>query len=420
MQRAPSEISMPLGVNRLRPAAEGGTVADPRFSRWLAYAIMGIFVSLMPLVASVAEPCGSSCSAGNISLAVVAPIRGQPAETIFGAQASKSVELAVRDLNTAGGILGRQIELRLDDDGCDPALATVAANRHVDRGKPSAVIGPICPASALAVAPVYGNTEIPEFLPTASTEMLSTVRLPKGGNIFSMVPTDEQEARALADHLEREHPNQKLAVVYADAFYRNGIVPALKRALPAEMQKSARFEPLLDISGLYERLADQLQRQQPDVVYLALNHDSILKLLSKMRQRPIRARLIGGHHLLSYSFWLNAQNLSEGIHVLAPISLPTTPEFSDILARVSQAGATPDMVALNSYASVQIWADAVRRTGSVEPAKVAAVIRQGEFATAVGPVAFDQQGNRRNLHYSFLTWRYGRPRFVDRRPWVVR
>jgi branched-chain amino acid transport system substrate-binding protein len=382
---------------------------DNKASSWLPTVALGALVLASPLAGT--RPWAES--ANTIPIAVVAPVRGQAAAIAFGAQVLKPVKLGIRELNAGGGLLDRKLDLKLADDECDPALAIRAANSHIDQEKIGAVIGPICPGAAASAAPIYGKAGVPQLLPTVSLAMLGAMR-PNTGNIFSMVPTDEEEARALADHLVREHTAKNLTVVYTDAFYRTGLIKALKAALPAEMQKSARFEPLLDISGLYDRLVDSLQRQQPDVIYLALDHGPLVRLLAKLRQRPIKASLVGGHHLLSYNFWLESQGPSEGIHVVAPIGTPTTPEFRVAVDRLAEAGIIPDLVALNSYASVQILAQAIRRIGSADPRRVAEAMREHLFQTAVGPVAFDQQGNRRDPRYSFVTWQSGRPRFVHR------
>ena len=189
----------------------------------------------------------------------------------------------------------------------------------------------------------------------------------------------------------------------------------MKDALPDEMKASARFEPLLDITGIYDRLADQLQRDPPDVIYMALDNAPLVELVEKLRKRAVKALLIGGQHMLSYNFWLEARDVAEGIHIIAPIGSPTTPELPRTIDLLRQAGVIPDLVALNSYATVQIWAEAVRRAGGGDPRKVIEALRSGEFQTAVGPVAFDQQGNRRDMRYSVLTWQDGQPRLVERR-----
>jgi len=238
---------------------------------------------------------------------------------------------------------------------------------------------------------------------------------PSPDNIFSMVATNEQEAQALGAYIAREQRGKKLTVVYTDAFYRRGIVQMVKDALPAETKASARFEPLLDITGIYDRLADQLQRDPPDVIYMALDHVPLVELVAKLRKRAVKALLIGGQHMLSHNFWLEAHSAAEGIHIIAPIGSPTTPELRKTIDLLRQAGVIPDLVALNSYATVQVWAEAVRRAGGGDPRKVIEALRSGEFQTAVGPAAFDQRGNRRDLRYSILTWQDGRPRRVEPR-----
>ena len=209
---------------------------------------------------------------------------------------------------------------------------------------------------------------------------------------------------------------KKLTVVYTDAFYRRGIVQMVKDALPDEMKASARFEPLLDITGIYDRLADKLQRDPPDVIYMALDHAPLVELVAKLRKRAVKALLIGGQHMLSHNFWLEARSASPRVFIS---SLPSDRRPLQNFAKRSicfrQAGVIPDLVALNSYATVQVWAEAVRRAGGGDPRKVIEALRSGEFQTAVGPVAFDQRGDRRDLRYSILTWQDGRPRRVEPR-----
>jgi branched-chain amino acid transport system substrate-binding protein len=377
----------------------------------MAASLMGGFCGVAQ---SGAELCPTQCASGKIPLGITAPTSGQAVASAFGTQSVKPVEIGVRELNAAGGLMGIPVELAVADDQCEPGRAINIANRQVEQGKINFVIGPICPAAAMAAAPIYAKAGVIQFLPTMTVTMLGVMR-PNPDNIFSMVATDEQEARALGAYLAREQTGKKLTVVYTDAFYRSGIVQMVKDALPAEMKASARFEPLLDITGIYDRLADKLQREPPDVIYMALDHAPLVELIGKLRKRAVKALLIGGQQMLSYNFWLEARNVAEGIHVIAPIGSPTTPELGKTINLLRQVGVIPDLVALNSYATVQTWAEAVRRAGGGDPRKVIEALRSGEFQTAIGPVAFDQQGNRRDMRYSILAWQNGRPTRVEPR-----
>ena len=111
---------------------------------------------------------------------------------------------------------------------------------------------------------------------------------------------------------------------------------------------------------------------------------------------------------MSRSFWRVSQDVVDGIHVIAPIRSLTDPEFRKAVESARQADVTPDLVALYSYAAVQTWAEGVRRAGGGDPKKVIEALRSGEFETAVGKVAFDARGDRRNLAFSVLTWQTGR------------
>ena len=234
-------------------------------------------------------------------------------------------------------------------------------------------------------------------------------------NIFSMVATDQQEARALGEYLAREQKGKKISVVYTDSYYRRGIVQEVTAALPAEMKASARFEALLDISSMYDRLAEKLQRDRPDVIYVALDIEQFIELAAKLRKRGVKALIIGGQRLLTRKFWLELRSVADGIYIIAPIGSPAIPELRKTVGVLKQADIIPDLVALNSYAVVQTWAQAVIRAGNGDPRKVIEVLRSSDFQTAIGSVAFDAQGNRRDILHSILTWRDGRPSLVESR-----
>jgi branched-chain amino acid transport system substrate-binding protein len=370
--------------------------SNPGVLLLLAAAICGLTVA-----PAAADSCPLDCADGKVRLGIVAPTSGPP--TAFGRQMVRPAEIAVRELNAAGGLLGVPVEAVVGDDRCEPGLAGQVARQQIE-SKIDAVIGPLCPAAAAAAAPLFSGAGIVEFLPAVSTIEVGRETPDK---LFRMLATNEQEARALAAYLGREQHGKKLAVVYSDTVYRRDIVEALRAALPAEIKGSAQFEPLLDISGLYDRLADKLQRSQPDIIYLALDNAVVLELVDKLRQRGIKATIIGGQRLLSQDFVSAARERAGSIVILAPIDSLTSPAFRSAANLIRQGGLVPDLVALNSYAAVQTWAEAVRRAGSGDPRKVIEVLRSAEIPTAVGRVAFDQNGARRDLHFTPVRWQGG-------------
>ena len=363
----------------------------------------GLMVCALEIALADAEFCPANCSSGKVPLGLSAPTSGPSAS--FGQQAVKSVEVAVRELNAAGGLMGIPVNLIVDDDRCDPGLAATVAKRQIDKEKISAAIGPVCPPAASAAAPIYAEAGVLQLLPTVP--VLESMRQ-SSEKIFRLVVTDEQEAHALGAYLASEQKGKKVTIVYRNAFYRREMIEDIKSALPADMKETAQFKPVLSSSGAYDQLADQLTRDQPDIIYLAIDNDMIVELVGKLRTRGVTGLLIGGQRLLSQAFWSTANKAAEGIYMIAPVDSPASLEFRKTIDQLAQAKIVPDLVALNSYATVQTWAEAVRRAGSGDPTKVVDALRTGEFQTAIGLVAFDKQGERRGVGYSVLTWDGGR------------
>jgi branched-chain amino acid transport system substrate-binding protein len=350
-----------------------------------------------------AEPCPTQCASGNVPLGLAVPLSG--AAAAFGQPTAKAVEIAVRELNATGGVMGIPVNLAVRDDRCDAGMAASVATQHVEQDKVKFVIGPTCPAVAMDAAPIYAKAGVIQFVPTVTMVGL-TRRFPD--NIFRMVATDEQEAQALGAYLAREQKGKKFAVVYGDFFYRRAIARMVELALSPEQKALARFEPLPDVSGAYDRLADKLQRTPADVIYLSLDAEQVVEFVRKLRDRGVKSLLLGGQQLLSQGFWRTSRATAEGIHVIAPIESLDSAELRKAVDLLKQSDVIPDIVTVSHFAAVQTWAEAVRRAGGGEPKKVIEALRSGEFKTAVGRVAFDQRGDRRDIRYSILTWKNGR------------
>lgn len=359
--------------------------------------------------AHAADPCPKNCPTGTVPLGIAAPLTGGMAA--FGRAASKATDLAIKEVNDAGGLLGIPVVPVTADDRCAAGMAPAVARQHITEGI-RFVIGPACPAVAMDATPFYAKAGIIQFVPTVTAVEL-TERNPE--TVFRMVATDAQEAKALAAYLAREHAGKKVAIVFGEFFYRRAIARMIDQALTPEQKKLVRLESLADVTGAYDRMADRLKNTPPDVIYISLDAKSAAEFVGKLKARGIRSMLLGGQHLLSANFWLNHRQAAEAIQVIVPIESLGNQDFLHAVDAVYKAGVIPDIVALSNFAAVQTWAEAVRRAGSGDPAAVVAALRAGTFRTAVGNVAFDERGDRREIQYSIMTWKDGLP--VPGFPW---
>ena len=150
-----------------------------------------------------ADPCPKNCASGKVPLGIAAPLTGSAAP--FGRAAAKASELAIQEINNAGGLIGVPVEPVMGDDRCDAGMAVTVAKKHVE-GRIGFVIGPTCPAVVKDAAPVYATAGVIQFVPTVTAVEL-TQHNP--GTIFRMLSNDEQEAKALAAYLDARAGRQK-------------------------------------------------------------------------------------------------------------------------------------------------------------------------------------------------------------------
>src|SRR5215203_594665 len=105
-----------------------------------AGSVIGLILAVPSLARS--EFCPINSPSGMVALGVLAPISGPSAA--FGQSAAKAIEVAVRSLNTVGGLLGIRVERMVGDDRCDAGMATTVAKRLIEQDKVNFVIGPLC------------------------------------------------------------------------------------------------------------------------------------------------------------------------------------------------------------------------------------------------------------------------------------
>jgi branched-chain amino acid transport system substrate-binding protein len=145
----------------------------------------------------------------------------------------------------------------------------------------------------------------------------------------------------------------------------------------------------------------------PDIIYMALDVQQASEFIGKLRERGMKALLMGGQQLLAAGFWRGFRDKAEGIQIIAPIDSLNDPNYLKAVAQLQKAEIIPDIVALSNIAAVQTFAEAVRLAGSGDQKAVVAQLRSVTFDTAIGKVAFDAKGDQRDLQYSILTWKNG-------------
>lgn len=202
-----------------------------------------------------------------IKIGILAPITGTSAQ--LGSSVSEGVQLAIKHVNEAGGVLGKQLTPIVVDTQSDPLKAGPKANELIDRGV-MAIIGDI---NSSASKPAILEAAKPRgcvMVSPASTspELTDTAKLDSGGYFFRTVASDEQQGRVMAK-LALSNGYKKLAIIHVDNTYGLGFATVIKAAFEAEAGHTTSLityseEPTPKTS--YTEVIDKLVAAAPDAV----------------------------------------------------------------------------------------------------------------------------------------------------------
>src|SRR5262245_58726253 len=163
---------------------------------------------------------GTSPGAAQIKIGVFGPMTGDAAA--YGQSMREGVELAVKEQNAKGGVLGQQVAVVYGDDAGKPEQAVTVAKRLATRDQVLVLLGSISSPASLAASQVAQETETPQIVITSTAQRITTQGNPW---IFRSTIPDTAFAESLAAFMAKKYPDKKkYAVIYVnDDFGRGGI-----------------------------------------------------------------------------------------------------------------------------------------------------------------------------------------------------
>jgi branched-chain amino acid transport system substrate-binding protein len=175
-------------------------------------------------------------AADTIKLGVAGPHSGDLAS--YGIPTIKAAELVVKDINAKGGVLGKQVELLVEDDVCKPEVATNTATKLVSEGA-HVVLGHICSGATKAALGIYKDSNIPVMSPSATNPALT-----QSGdypNFFRTIASDDAQARLEVDFALDVLKLKKIAVLHDKGDYGKGLAEFAKKFLEADSRAEVVF-----------------------------------------------------------------------------------------------------------------------------------------------------------------------------------
>lgn len=337
--------------------------------------------------------------AQNIKFAMVVPSTGPL--TQYGDMVKEGVSTAVEQINAAGGINGKSIEIVAVDDACEPKQGPVAANRVVN-DKIGYMIGPVCSGAAIAAAPIYDNEGVVVVTPSATSPALT-----EGKNfhyIFRTIGRDDQQGPSAAKFIIEKAKPSKVAVLHDKQSYGQGIASSVRDELQKAKVNVALFEGINAGDSDYSAIVTKLKRAGVDFVYYGGYHPEMGLLLRQAAEQGLKVRMMGPEGVGNPEVNAIAGNAVEGMLVTLPADFSSNPQNAAIVKAFQDKKRNPSgAFQLTAYAATQAIADGIKAVGD-DPKKVADYLHKAKIDTVIGPVSWNKQGDLNSFDFQVFEW----------------
>jgi branched-chain amino acid transport system substrate-binding protein len=323
---------------------------------------------------------------------------------VFGEQMRRGAEMAVKDLNAKGGVLGQKVKLEVGDDACDPKQAVAVANQMVNK-KIAFMGGHFCSGSSIPASDVYKEEGILQISP-ASTNPALTDRGYK--NVYRVCGRDDQQGTIAGNYLADKFKGKKIAIVHDKQAYSKGLADATKGQLNKRGITEALYDTVTAGEKDYSAFVTKLKSVGIEVLYYGGYHTEAGLIVRQMRDQGLKTMLISGDALVTDEFWAIAGNAGEGTLMTFGPDPRKSPDAKSVVEAFRKDGYEPEGYTLYTYAAIQVWAQAVAKAGSTDLAKVQAALNATNFKTVLGGISFDGKGDIKQPAYVWYIWKSGK------------
>ncbi len=359
------------------------------FGKVLIVAVATLFLTL--------TITGVGLAADTIKLGVAGPHSGDLAS--YGIPTIKAAELVVKDINAKGGVMGKQVELIVEDDVCKPEVATNTATKLVGEGV-NVVLGHICSGATKAALGIYKDSKIVVMSPSATNPALT-----QSGdypNFYRTIASDDAQARLEVDFVLDILKVSKIAILHDKGDYGKGLAEFAKGFLEADSRAEVvLYEGLTPGAMDYSAIVQKVKRSGAEAVIFGGYHPEASKVVTQMRKKKMGIPFISDDGVKDDTFIKVAGKYAEGVYATGPMDVSSNPMAAAANAAHKAAyGEDPGAFFLNAYSAALALLNAIEQSGSTDYDAISKSLQMDLVDTPLGKIKFDKMGDATGVGFS--------------------
>jgi len=310
----------------------------------------------------------------------------------FGQSSHKGTALAFDEINNAGGVLGKKVALITEDDRSMAGEPATIARKFISQDKVIAVLGEVASSKSLEAAPICQENKIPMISPASTNPKVTEV----GDYVFRICFIDPFQGTVMAKFAlskgwkrvavlkdTKQDYSMGLAQFFVENFQKNGGM------IVKEQSYSTGDKD-------FKAQLTSIKASQPEAIFVPGYYGEVALIARQARQLGIKVPLLGGDGWVGESLLKVAGNALDGSFFSNHYSEEDpSPVIQDFVKKYqAKYGEKPDAMAALGYDSANILADAIKRAGTTDSAKLRdAIAATKEFKAVTGNITLDAQRN---------------------------
>ncbi|MEO8626961.1 MAG: ABC transporter substrate-binding protein [Betaproteobacteria bacterium] len=365
---------------------------------------------IIGILCAIVAIAGGAQAAEPIKIGVVNMLTGPLAEA--GRFTVNGLQLAQDEINKAGGVLGRPIELRIEDNGStNPGTVLAFSRLATDPGIVS-IVGPIASTQIQAASPAIAKAGIPTMIGGTDPSLTRV----NNRWVFRARPNDLYSSRVIADYGVNTLKMKKWAIVHATDAFGAGGAKALTDALATLGLKPLLTQGYTSNTQDFAPIVLAIKKSGADILGTYMTNPADLAIFAKqLRQLGVKIQWVGSPTTATVTAVGLAGEALYGTHAVADFTIGAT-DTTRAFAKVyrERFGTNPDNFASWSYDAVHILARAITNAKSTEPEAIrTAILAIKGYQGLEGPYEFDRNGD--GLHgYNVVKNEGGKITFIKR------
>jgi len=344
-----------------------------------------------------ASGCGKSGGSGGaaadtIKVGEFASLTGK--EAAFGQSSHKGTLLAIDQINAAGGVMGKKIELVYEDNQSQPGQSATVVRKLITRDNVVAILGEVASGRSLEAAPICQQYKIPQISPSSTNPKVTEM----GDYIFRVCFIDPFQGTVMAKFAEGTLKAKRVAMLSdAASAYSAGLGQYFRERFLADGNELVIEQKYSGGDKDFKAQLTAIKAANPEAIFVPGYYTEAGLIVLQARQLGIKVPLFGGDGWEAPELIQIGGSALEGCFYSTHYSPQDKSEAVQSFVKAFQArnnGETPDAMAALGYDSAMVLADAIKRAGTTDGAKLRdAIAATKDFPGVTGITTLDEHRN---------------------------